>query len=95
MSGLLWARFSAEWLVVLGGVEGALPEQFTGFLVHDAEGAVGDEGEDSGLRCSGEGTEVATYHDAAVCLLVYDHRSRKPNVDNDVSGCRGRRPARG
>ncbi len=36
-----------EWLVVLGGVEGEFAEEFAGLGVDDADGKVGDEGEDS------------------------------------------------
>ena len=36
------SRFTSERLVVLGGVEGELAEEFAGFLVDDAEVLVGD-----------------------------------------------------
>ena len=43
-----WSGWAAEGLVVAGGVEGEVAEQFAGGGVEDADVEVGDEDDDSG-----------------------------------------------
>ena len=55
--------WSAGWLVVAGGVEGEVVEEFAGGGVDDADVEVGDEQEDGG---SGVGSPDAEVVEAAV-----------------------------